>query len=102
LRRKYSAYLFYIYSRALRTLECPDGKLPGPRAVGVGWCKEEVTACGYTFEDRDEILDIMKKLWTEPVALGVDRLVPLLGSDEPDLARRRIDDLVEIANTVGG
>lgn len=82
------------------------GSCQCPRAVGVGWCKEEVTACGYTFEDRgercDEILDIMKKLWTEPAALGVDRLVPLLGSDEPDLARRRIDDLVEIANTVGG
>ena len=40
--------------------------------IGVGWCKEEVIACGYTFEDRgkrcDEILDILKLLWTEPVA----------------------------------
>ena len=39
--------------------------------IGVGWCKEEVIACGYTFEDRgkrcDEILDILKLLWTEPV-----------------------------------
>jgi probable F420-dependent oxidoreductase len=39
--------------------------------VGVGWCKEEVMACGYDFDDRgercDEILDIMIKLWTEPV-----------------------------------
>ncbi len=39
--------------------------------VGVGWCKEEVLACGYAFEDRgercDEILDILKKLWSEPV-----------------------------------
>ncbi len=170
--------------------------------IGVGWCKEEVTACGYSFEDRgercDEILDIMKKLWTEPVvthqgkhfqfkdcrmdpkpvqsphipiivggfskpamrrcarygdgwlgfginpeitktllagidaalaaegrtrddfeiivtpggpvdldsarefqALGVDRVVPLLGSDDPDEARRRIDDLAEIANSLG-
>ena len=38
--------------------------------VGVGWCKEETDACGYTFEDRgsrcDEALDLMIKLWTEP------------------------------------
>lgn len=37
--------------------------------IGVGWCKEEVEACGYTFHDRgercDEILDIMIRLWTE-------------------------------------
>ena len=37
--------------------------------IGVGWCKEEVEACGYTFEDRgarcDEFLDVMKLLWTE-------------------------------------
>ena len=40
--------------------------------VGVGWCKEEVIACGYSFEDRgarcDEFLELIKKLWTEPVA----------------------------------
>lgn len=40
--------------------------------IGVGWCKEEVIACGYTFEDRgkrcDEILEMMQLLWTEPVA----------------------------------
>ena len=40
--------------------------------IGVGWCKEEVTACGYNFNDRgkrcDEILQMMKQLWTEPVA----------------------------------
>ncbi len=39
--------------------------------VGVGWCKEEVIACGYSFEDRgarcDEMLDLMKMLWTQPV-----------------------------------
>ncbi len=39
--------------------------------IGVGWCKEEVIACGYRFEDRgarcDEFLELMKKLWTEPV-----------------------------------
>lgn len=40
--------------------------------IGVGWCKEEVLACGYSFEDRgercDEFLDAMIKLWTEPAA----------------------------------
>ena len=40
--------------------------------IGVGWCKEEVLACGYSFDDRgrrcDEILEMMKLLWTEPVA----------------------------------
>ncbi len=40
--------------------------------VGVGWCKEEVIACGYGFEDRgarcDEFLELIRKLWTEPVA----------------------------------
>ena len=40
--------------------------------IGVGWCKEEVEACGYSFEDRgkrcDEILEMYKQLWTEPTA----------------------------------
>jgi probable F420-dependent oxidoreductase len=40
--------------------------------IGVGWCKEEVVACGYNFNDRgkrcDEMLQMMKQLWTEPVA----------------------------------
>ncbi|MBT4162423.1 MAG: LLM class F420-dependent oxidoreductase [Gammaproteobacteria bacterium] len=40
--------------------------------IGVGWCKEEVIACGYNFDDRgkrcDEMLEMMKQLWTEPVA----------------------------------
>lgn len=40
--------------------------------VGVGWCKEEVEACGFTFEDRgkrcDEFLTILKRLWTQPLA----------------------------------
>jgi len=40
--------------------------------IGVGWCKEEVVACGYSFEDRgkrcDEILEMMRILWTEPIA----------------------------------
>ena len=40
--------------------------------IGVGWCKEEVQACGYTWEDRgersDEFLELITRLWTEPVA----------------------------------
>lgn len=39
--------------------------------VGVGWCIEEVEACGYTFSDRgercDEMLEIFKRVWTEDV-----------------------------------
>lgn len=39
--------------------------------VGVGWCKEEVVACGYRWEDRgercNEALELMTRLWTEPV-----------------------------------
>ena len=37
--------------------------------IGVGWCKEEVLACGYGWDDRgarcDEFLTLMQKLWTE-------------------------------------
>ncbi len=40
--------------------------------IGVGWCKEEVLACGYSWEDRgercDEFLTMLRALWTEPVA----------------------------------
>lgn len=40
--------------------------------VGVGWCKEEVIACGYTFHDRgkrcDEYLEITRRLWTDELA----------------------------------
>jgi len=40
--------------------------------IGVGWCKEEVIACGYSWEDRgercDEFLQTMINLWTQPVA----------------------------------
>jgi len=39
--------------------------------IGVGWNKEEVEACGYGWEDRgarcDEFLEVMQRLWTEPV-----------------------------------
>ncbi len=38
--------------------------------VGVGWCKEEVESCGYTWHDRgarcDEALALMIDLWTQP------------------------------------
>lgn len=40
--------------------------------VGVGWCKEEVIACGYTWEDRgarcDDFLEVIKRLWTDEIA----------------------------------
>jgi probable F420-dependent oxidoreductase len=40
--------------------------------IGVGWCKEEVIACGYRWEDRgercDEILELMQAIWTQPAA----------------------------------
>jgi probable F420-dependent oxidoreductase len=40
--------------------------------IGVGWCKEEVLACGYSWEDRgercDEFLAMMRALWTQEVA----------------------------------
>lgn len=40
--------------------------------VGVGWCKEEVIACGYSWEDRgsrcDEFLEVIKRLWTDELA----------------------------------
>ena len=40
--------------------------------VGVGWCKEEVLANGYSWEDRgarsDEFLELTKLLWTEETA----------------------------------
>ena len=39
--------------------------------VGVGWCKEEVIASGYSWEDRgarsDEFLALTKALWTDPL-----------------------------------
>lgn len=39
--------------------------------VGVGWCREEVETCGYTWKDRgarsDEFLEVVTRLWTEPL-----------------------------------
>ena len=39
--------------------------------VGVGWCKEEVEACGYNWSDRgarcNEALELMLKLWADDV-----------------------------------
>lgn len=49
--------------------------------VGVGWCKEEVLACGYGWEDRgercDEFLQTMINLWTQPLASFEGRHVQL-------------------------
>jgi probable F420-dependent oxidoreductase len=49
--------------------------------IGVGWNKEEVEACGYSFKDRgarcDEFLEVMRKLWTEPVVDFVGKWVKL-------------------------
>jgi probable F420-dependent oxidoreductase len=49
--------------------------------IGVGWCKEEVIACGYSWEDRgercDEYLQMMINLWTQPVASFEGRHVQL-------------------------
>jgi probable F420-dependent oxidoreductase len=43
--------------------------------VGVGWCKEEVIACGYSWEDRgkrsDEFLELVGRLWRDPVTTFV-------------------------------
>ena len=39
--------------------------------IGVGWCKEEVLACGYSWHDRgkrcDEFLDLIQQLWINDV-----------------------------------
>jgi alkanesulfonate monooxygenase SsuD/methylene tetrahydromethanopterin reductase-like flavin-dependent oxidoreductase (luciferase family) len=49
--------------------------------IGVGWNKEEVEACGYRWEDRgarcDEFLQVMQRLWTEPVVDFAGRWVKL-------------------------
>ena len=40
--------------------------------VGVGWCKEEVLNCGYSWPDRgkrcDEFLEVIRRLWTQELA----------------------------------
>lgn len=40
--------------------------------IGVGWCKEEVLASGYSWHDRgarsDEFLELVNRLWTQEVA----------------------------------
>lgn len=51
--------------------------------IGVGWNKEEVEACGYRWEDRgqrcDEFLEVMTRLWTEPVVDFAGKWVKLAG-----------------------
>ena len=52
--------------------------------IGVGWCKEEVLACGYGWEDRgercDEFLTLMQKLWTERAVTYVGKHVNVQGA----------------------
>lgn len=52
--------------------------------IGVGWCKEEVLACGYGWEDRgarcDEFLELMRRLWTEPEVNYAGRHVDVQGA----------------------
>jgi probable F420-dependent oxidoreductase len=47
--------------------------------IGVGWNNEEVEACEYRWEDRgarcDEFLEVMQRLWAEPVAAFAGRWV---------------------------
>jgi probable F420-dependent oxidoreductase len=77
--------------------------------VGVGWCKEEVLACGYGWSDRgarcDEALALMAKLWRDPVTdhdghyfqvqgakmdpKPVNGLIPLIVGGFSDAALRR-------------
>ena len=97
--------------------------------IGVGWNKEEVEACGYRWEDRgarcDEFLEVMRRLWTEPVVdfagkwvkfeiivtppmgasadslkayadLGVDRLVVMLGSQRPEKVDPRLLEIEQL------
>jgi len=60
-----------IYTaKELSTLDwLTDGRIDF--GIGVGWNKEEVEICGYGWEDRgarcDEFIEVMRKLWTEPV-----------------------------------
>jgi len=52
--------------------------------IGVGWCKEEVIACGYGWEDRgarcDEYLELLQSLWTQPVTSYQGRHVQVQGA----------------------
>lgn len=52
--------------------------------IGVGWCKEEVLACGYGWEDRgercDEFLELMRQLWTEPVVTYEGKHIQVKGA----------------------
>lgn len=52
-----------------------DGRID--LGVGVGWCKEEVLACGYAWDNRgarcNEALELMIKLWTEPTTAHTGR-----------------------------
>jgi len=52
--------------------------------IGVGWCKEEVEACGYRWEDRgkrcDEFLDVIQQLWTDELVTYSGKHVTVKGA----------------------
>ena len=51
--------------------------------IGVGWCREEVEACGYSFEDRgarcDEFIEVIQSLWQSPVTDYEGNYIQLAG-----------------------
>lgn len=52
--------------------------------IGVGWCKEEVLACGYSWHDRgkrcDEFLELIQQLWTEDVVSFIGKHIEVEGA----------------------
>ena len=67
--------------------------------IGVGWCQEEVEACGYSFHDRgarcDEFIEVIQKLWTDPVVNFEGKTIQLKDcrmDPKPVQSRRRADD----------
>jgi len=52
--------------------------------IGVGWCKEEVLACGYSWGDRgkrcDEFLDLIQQLWRDDVVDFKGDFIEVLGA----------------------
>jgi probable F420-dependent oxidoreductase len=68
--------------------------------VGVGWCKEEVVACGYDFEDRgarcDEFLEVIHRLWSDEVASfeGEHFTLPACRMDPKPVQQPRIPTIV--------
>ena len=52
--------------------------------IGVGWCREEVEACGYGWHDRgrrcDEFLEVIQRLWREEVVVHEGEYLKLSGA----------------------